>query len=193
MRRWFEGRLTGSEAGLTLVEMLIAAAVGVIVLGAASTMLISVVRTQPKISHRAEDASTARWVLERMTREIRNGVAVQPGSSVSNLIFTAHVRSSACGGGTSLPASSAAIECKVTYSCNATRCTRSETTPAATGSGTPVTIFTGIDSEKVFSYSPGIEGASFVGVTLRFPNPDGGGDFTISDGATLRGADPFGE
>jgi Tfp pilus assembly protein PilW len=193
MKRWIEDRLGGSEAGLTLVEMLVAAAIGVVVLGATSTMLIDAVRTQPKISDRAEDASTARWVLERMTREIRNGVAVQPGSSVSTLVFTAHVRSSACGGSTALPASSSAIECKVTYSCNTTRCTRSETSPATAGSGTPVTIFTGIDSEKVFSYSPGIEGASFVGVTLRFPNPDGGGDFTISDGATLRGADPFGE
>ncbi len=193
MRRWLKDRLGGSEVGLTLVEMLVAAAVGVLVLGAASMMLISVVRTQPKISDRAEDASTARWVMERMTREIRNGIAVQPGSSVSTLVFTALVRSGSCGGSTALAASSSAIECKVTYSCNTTQCSRSETTPAATGSGTPVTIFTGTSSDKVFSYSPGIEGASFVGVTLRFPNPDGGGNFTISDGATLRGADPFGE
>jgi Tfp pilus assembly protein PilW len=193
MRRWLENRLGGSEVGLTLVEMLVAAAVGVLVLGAASMMLISVVRTQPKISDRAEDASTARWVMERMTREIRNGIAVQPGSSVSTLVFTALVRSGSCGGSTALAASSSAIECKVTYSCNTTQCSRSETTPASTGGGTPVTIFTGISSDKVFSYSPGIEGASFVGVTLRFPNPDGGGNFTISDGATLRGADPFGE
>jgi prepilin-type N-terminal cleavage/methylation domain-containing protein len=193
MRRWIEDRLGGSDAGLTLIEMLVAAAIGVVVLGATSTMLISAVRSQPKISDRAEDASTARWVLERMTREIRNGIAVQPGSSVSTLVFTAHVRSSVCGSGAVLPAGSAAIECKVTYSCSTTGCTRSETTPAASGSGTPVTIFTGVNSNKVFSYSPGIEGASFVGVTLRFPNPDGGGNFTISDGATLRGADPFGE
>ena len=192
MIRWAKDRLGCSEAGLTLVEMLIAAAIGIVVLGATSMMLVSVVRTQPKISNRAENASTSRWVLERMTREIRNGIAVKPGSSVSTLVFTAHVRSSACGAGTAPPATSSSIECKVTYSCNTTRCTRSETTPAATGSGTPVTMFTGIDSEKVFSYTPSIEQASFVGVTLRFPNPDGGGDFTISDGATLRGADPFG-
>jgi hypothetical protein len=55
-----------------------------------------------------------------------------------------------------------------------------------------VTMFTGISSEKVFSYSPEVKNAEFVGVTLRFPNPDGGGNFTISDGATLRGGDPFG-
>jgi Tfp pilus assembly protein PilW len=193
LKRWAKDRLGGSEVGLTLIEMLVAAAIGVVVLGATSTMLISAVRSQPKISERAEAASTARWVLERMTREIRNGIAVQSGSSVSTLIFTAHVRSTACGSSTTLPATSSAIECKVTYSCNTTQCTRSETTPAGAGSGTPVTIFTGINSDKVFSYSPGIERASFVGVTLRFPNPDGGGNFTISDGATLRGADPFGE
>jgi prepilin-type N-terminal cleavage/methylation domain-containing protein len=190
---WVRQRLGETEKGLTLIEMLIAAAVGVVVLGATSTMLVSTVRTQPKISERAEDASTSRWVLERMTREIRNGITVQSGSSASTLSFTAHVRHAVCGSSTNLPASTAAIECKVTYSCDSTKCTRAETTPAAVGSGTPVTVFTGINNEKIFSYSPQIEGASFVGVTLRFPNPDGGGNFTISDGATLRGADPFGE
>lgn len=192
MRRLRE-RLGASEAGLTLVEMLIAAMVGIVVLGATSSMLISTVRTQPKISDRAQDASTARWVLERMTREIRNGVAVQEGSSVSTLIFTAHVRSTSCGSSAILPASSPSIECKVTYACDSTKCTRAEAAPAAAGSGTPVTIFEGINSEKVFSYTPEIKGASFVGVTLRFPDPDGGSNFTISDGATLRGSDPFGE
>ena len=191
MRRLWR-RLSEGEAGLTLIEMLVAASIGIVVLGATSTMLVSVVRTQPKISDRAEDASTGRWVLERMTREIRNGVTVQPGSSVSTLVFTAQVRHPSCGSSATLPASSASIECKVTYSCSSSACSRSETTSGAAGTGTPVTVFTGINSEKVFSYSPQVTDAEFVGVTLRFPNPDGGGNFTISDGATLRGGDPFG-
>lgn len=192
MSRRIRARLGAGEAGLTLVEMLVAAMVGIVVLGATSSMLISTVRTQPKVSDRAQDASTARWVLERMTREIRNGVAVQEGSTVSTLVFTAQVRHASCGSSAALPASSSSIECKVTYSCSSTQCTRSETTPTAVGNGTPTPIFTGIDSEKVFSYSPDVESATFVGVTLRFPDPDDGGKFTISDGATLRGADPFG-
>jgi Tfp pilus assembly protein PilW len=177
---------------MTLIELLIAASIGVVILGATSSMLISAVRTQPKISERAEDASTGRWILERMTREIRNGISVQAGSSASTVIFTARVRHASCGSATGLSANSTSIECKVTYSCSATACTRSETTPASAGTGTPVTMFTGINSEKVFSYSPEVKDAEFVGVTLRFPNPDGGGNFTISDGATLRGGDPFG-
>ncbi|HET8956511.1 MAG TPA: hypothetical protein VFN18_12710 [Solirubrobacterales bacterium] len=185
-------RLRREETGLTLIELLVAASIGIVVLGATSTMLISVVRTQPKISDRAQVASTGRWVLERMTREIRNGVNVRSGSSVSKLIFTAQVRHSSCGSSTELPPANPSLECKVTYSCSSTACTRSETTPGAVGSGTPVTVFTGINSEKVFSYSPEVSDAEFVGVTLRFPNPDGGGNFTISDGATLRGGDPFG-
>lgn len=190
--RWLWRRLTEEEAGLTLIELLVAASIGVVVLGATSSMLVSVVRTQPKISDRAQDASTGRWVLERMTREIRNGVTVQSGSSASTLIFTAQVRHTTCGSSSSLPASSSSIECKVTYSCSGSACTRGETTPAAVGTGTPVTMFTGINNEKVFNYSPEVKDAGFVGVTLRFPNPDGGGNFTISDGATLRGGDPFG-
>ena len=191
MRRLWR-RLRGEQTGLTLIELLVAASIGIVVLGATSTMLVSVVRTQPKISDRAEDASTGRWVLERMTREIRNGVTVQPGSSVSTLIFTAQVRHSSCGSSAVLPATSPSIECKVTYSCTSSACSRSETTSGAAGTGTPVTIFTGINNEKVFNYSPQVSDAEFVGVTLRFPNPDGGGNFTISDGATLRGGDPFG-
>jgi Tfp pilus assembly protein PilW len=189
MRRLRE-RLGHGEAGLTLIEMLVAAGIGIIVLGATSSMLISSVRTQPKISERAEDVSTARWVMERMTREIRNGIAVK-AAAPSTVSFTARVRHASCGSNAPLPASSSAIECKVTYSCGGGACTRSEAAPSSPGTGTPVRIFTGINNEKAFNYTPD-ENPTFIGITLRFPNPDGGGNFTVSDGATLRGTQPFG-
>jgi len=185
-------RRSDSESGLTLIELLVAATMSVIVVGGATSMLISAVRQQPEISQSSQDISTARYVLERMTREIRNGVAVvAKESSASTLAFTAYTRHATCGSTGSLAAGESARVCKITYSCSATACTRAETDSAATGPGTPVPLIDGIDSSKVFSYSPDLEEATFVGVTLRIPEHDGDEHLTISDGATLRGGNPF--
>ncbi len=190
MRRRLRRRLGGHpERGLTLVELLVAAAISVIIVGAATTMLISAVKTQPKISQRAQDVSKARYVLERMTREIRNGLAVDQASS-SAVSFRTRVRRTSCGGGVP-PASSSAIVCQVTYTCDVDSCARIEAAPGVF-TGTATTIFTGTNSDNVFNFSPGTEAPSFVGVTLRFPNPDGGGSLTISDGANLRNTSVFG-
>jgi hypothetical protein len=41
----------------------------------------------------------------------------------------------------------------------------------------------------VFSYKPNAESATYIGITLRLPNPNGEGeDLTVSDGASLRNA-----
>jgi type II secretory pathway pseudopilin PulG len=178
-------RLRGDgQAGLTLIEMLVAAAMSVVIVGAAMTMLISAVKTQPELSQRSQDISTARFVLERMTREIRNGIAVDSASG-SSVSFRTYVRHTACGASSTLSAGSSAILCQVTYTCTATSCSRVEANPGIyTGTAKP--IFSGIDSDKVFNFSPDVEEPSFVGVTLRFPNPEGNGHLTVSDGANLR-------
>ena len=65
-----------SEAGLTLVELLVASAMGV-VLRRGDRLDGGQRDAQPaELSKRAQNVSSARWVLERMTREIRNGIAV---------------------------------------------------------------------------------------------------------------------
>lgn len=180
------------EAGFTLVELLVAAAMSVVLVGAASSMMISALRTQPEVSQRAQDVSTARWILERMTREIRNGIAVSPSSNGATVSFRGYVRHGVCGGTTSLAAGESARECQITYNCSSgTSCTRTETEPGVFTGGAPKTIFEGIESSSVFNYSPNPSEATFVGVTLRFPNPDGNGVLTVSDGAALRTAEPF--
>ncbi len=184
------GRAPGEEAGFTLIELLVAAAMSVVIVGAAGSMLISAVQTQPELSKRSQDVSSARWILERMTREIRNGIAVEPGATGSVVSFQAYVRRASCGSSTPLPPASSAIVCTVTYDCSAgTSCTRRESDPKFPTSGTAKTIFTGIASDKVFNFSPSSSEATFIGVTLRFPNPDGDGFLTVSDGASLRTAD----
>jgi type II secretory pathway pseudopilin PulG len=200
LRSRFRGR--DGEAGLTLIELLVAAAMSVIVVGAAGSMLISAVRDQPDLSKRAQNISSARWVLERITRELRNGIEVNPATATkSSVSLRTYVRREIgqCGGAVSSNPQAPAIPCQVTYSCTATACSRSEAGPGIE-SGTATTIFQGIDSSDVFCYVPSanadpatcgpVGGAAptYVGVTLRIPNPDGSGDLTVSDGASLRNA-----
>ena len=179
------------EAGLTLIELLVAAAMSVILVGAACAMLISAVRSQPKLSKKSQNVSTARYVLERMTREIREGIVVYSATG-SKVEFKTRVRRSACGGGVEEDPASPAIECRVTYECTTTTCSRRETEPEALGgTGAPTTVVTGLASDKVFNYEYGSgaeEGAgpSYIGITLHIANPEGNGDLTITDGAGLR-------
>ncbi len=178
-------RLKG-ESGMTLVELLVAAAMSVILVSAACSMLISAVREQPKLSKKAQEISTARYVLEGMTREIRNGIAVYPGATGSKVEFKTRVRRTACGGQVQESPSLPSIECRVTYSCTTTACTRTETLPTVPGaSGTPVPLVGNLDSNKVFNYEPS-EDPSYVGITLHIENPEGQGELTVTDGAGLR-------
>lgn len=181
-------RLARSEDGFTLVELLVASTMGAVVMGAVAMLMISALKDQPKISGEAQNVTTARWVLERLTHEIRNGVSVNnENSSASQLSFQTYVRHSTCGGTGTLSSSSAAIKCQVTYTCTATACTRKESAPN-TFSGTAQPVFSGIDSSQVFTYVPSKSEATYVKVTLTLPNPAGTGSLTISDGASLRNA-----
>jgi Tfp pilus assembly protein PilW len=183
-------RLPGGdrEAGMTLVELLVAASMGVILLGAVGSMLISAVRDQPKLSKRSQNIATARTVLGLMTRELRNGVTVYEGTS-SRVSFLTSVRRTSCGGSVQTVATVSSIRCRVTYACSGSSCTRTETAPEATSGGTAVTLVSGLASSSVFNYSPTVEEPTYVGVTLRIPNPEGSGNLTISDGASLRTLD----
>jgi Tfp pilus assembly protein PilW len=189
----------GDEAGLTLVELLVASAMSVVLLGAIGSMVISTMRVQPKISKSAQNVSSGRWVLDRMTRELRNGIRVDQATA-SKLSFLTYVRHATCGGTTTLSSTVPSIKCEVTYQCTATACTRTE---AADGvyTGTARTMFTGISSSSIFCYVPSAEtdpltcGAAkapaevtYVSVRLNLPDPSGAGSLTVSDGASLRNA-----
>lgn len=180
-------RLRG-EAGFTLIELLVSMTMGVVVLGAVGSLVVSAMKDQPRISERAQDITTARWVLERLTREIRNGIKVE-NATPSTMSFKTYVRHTTCGGSALLPATSASIICEVTYTCTTTKCSRIEAAPEVE-TGTATTIFEGIDSSSVFSYLPEGEGEpkTFVKITLHMPNPAGDVPLTVSDGASLRNA-----
>ena len=202
MRRRLRQRLAGAdrEAGMTLIELLVAMIMGIIVVGGATAMLISAVRAQPKQQQQAQSINTARYELERMTREIRNGVSVTASSS-SGVSFVARVRRKECGGEVSTSAATPAIQCQIVYACSTSSCTRTERKVGETTGGTAATIVTGIDSPEVFCFVPSAStdptecaaakagtSPTYIGVTLHVPNPSGPGSLTITDGASLRSA-----
>jgi type II secretory pathway pseudopilin PulG len=202
MRRWLRNRLAirDGEAGMTLIELLVAMIMGIIVVGGATAMLISAVRAQPKQQQQAENVDTARFELERMTRELRNGVSVT-STSPSSVSFVARVRRTACGGTVPTNTATPAIQCQIVYTCTTTSCSRVEREVGKTTGGTPTTIVTGIDTPEVFCFVPSANtdptecgpaklgtAPTYVGVTLNVPNPSGSGSLTVSDGASLRGA-----
>ncbi|HET7455131.1 MAG TPA: type II secretion system protein [Solirubrobacterales bacterium] len=183
-------RRRSDEGGFTLIEVLVAATMGVVLMGAVASLVIGALRFQPRITKKAENVSTARYVLERMTRELRSGEKIEAGSA-SEVVFVAYERHSPCGGTTLLPAGQASVPCKITYSCTTTSCSRTEAAPGSVaGSGTTRLLFSGINSNQVFSFQPvgPVTEATYVKVTFRMPDPQGSGSLKVSDGASLRNA-----
>jgi type II secretory pathway pseudopilin PulG len=193
-------RVHDSEAGMTLIEILVALIMGLVVVGGATAMLISAVRAQPKQQKQAENVDTARFELERMTREIRNGISVT-SSAPNSVSFVARVRRTSCGGPVPTNPSTPAIQCQIVYSCTTTSCSRTERAVGATSGGVVATIVTGINSSEVFCFVPSSKpdptecgpaqtskSPTYIGVTLRVPNPSGPGLLTVSDGASMRSA-----
>jgi type II secretory pathway pseudopilin PulG len=178
------------EGGFTLTELLVGAGMGIVLMGAVATLVVSALKYQPNISKKAENVTTARVVLDRMTHELRSGERVEVAEP-SRVVFIGYSRRSPCGGSTNLAAGQPSIPCRITYSCTSTSCSRTEVSPSsAANSGTPQTIFNGINSNQVFTYQPSLTPAeiTYVKATLRMPDPRGAGSLTVSDGASLRNA-----
>jgi type II secretory pathway pseudopilin PulG len=172
------------EHGFTLTELLIAmtALIGLLAVMGAGISLVA--RNQVRIADRSAQIQQGRAMIERFTRELREGSDVEDATG-SGLNFLTFVRTPACGTPAPVAPTDTAIQCRVSYLCTAGRCTRSEGTPEGPG-GTPVTVADGLrDTSAVFSYSPPTD-PGHVGVRLEYPAQDGGESITLSDGAALR-------
>ena len=174
-------RRVADERGVTLIELLVGSAISLIVAGVAMTMLNASVSRQPEISERAAQIQQGRVLIERITRELRQGETVSSATS-SGLEIVTYVDSATCGGGSS----PTAIVCEVLYSCGSTSCTRTEREPNATSGGSTETVVSGILGPNVFSYQPSGSDPTYVGVELRYPDDDGEEAVILSDGVALR-------
>ena len=191
----------GDESGLTLIEMLVAATMSVIIVAASCAMLISAVRDQPGLSHKAQNVTTARYQLERVVRDFRDAVKVEKATPTEVVLLT-RTQHVSCGSTTKASPEVQRPQCRVTYRCSGTSCTRAEATEGGTPVGTATVALTGLAATNVFCFVPSTEKdpsqcgsprteqgpPTYVGVNLQVPNPEGPGKLTISDGATLRTA-----
>jgi type II secretory pathway pseudopilin PulG len=185
------------EAGFTLVELLIAAAMSVIVVGAATTMLISVMHREPAVSGRADQVGNARNAIETMNSDFREGVKVAYASPSQ---ITVDTTGCVQGGG----------ECSVSYSCAAEpevttfECVREQ-------EGQATTVVTGLASPDLFCYYPNaepesaspeakecaqvanpsdpVEEPTYVGIKIQYPQENNGTEnSTIEGGVALHNA-----
>ena len=65
--------------------------------GRDGSLLVGALRAQPGVSQKAADVRTARWVMERLTRELRGGIVINKATA-SSVSFQTYVRRTACGG-----------------------------------------------------------------------------------------------
>ncbi|HKG35436.1 MAG TPA: hypothetical protein VKA89_03245 [Solirubrobacterales bacterium] len=166
--------------------MLVAAGISLAVLGMTVPFLTSTMNDEPDVSGAALNIGTARTALERMIRDVRQGIEITT-STPTQLSLKTYTRHSTCGGTGILASTAQPITCQVTYTCSGSRCTRTEANVGVT-SGTAVEIARGLGSSNVFTYTPSTGVKTHVGITLVVPDPDGNGNLTLTDGVSLRNA-----
>lgn len=172
----------GDERGFTLPELLIATVIGLAIVGAGAMFFTVGVRDEPRAAARADRIQQARFTMERIVRELRQGSAVS-SATAGQLTFVTYVDRTTCGG----VLANTARACRVTYNCSSGTCTRTEAQPDGSSPGTAVTVATGLSSSNVFTYTPAtLTTPASVGVSLAFPAQNGDDAITLTDGATLR-------
>jgi prepilin-type N-terminal cleavage/methylation domain-containing protein len=172
--------LRHEERGFTLIELLVATSLGLVVIGAALTMFVGAIHSQPRDTSKIAAMQQARTTADRITRELRQGLEVVPTPSASQLAVVTYVKQATCGGA----AASTSIPCRVTYTCSGTTCTRVVAQPNGSAPGPAVTVASGLTGPSVFTYSPSTTDPSYVGVS--FAVAGSGQPFTLRDGVTLR-------
>ena len=70
------GRGIRSEAGFSFPELLVGMMIMLLVAAGAMSLVTTLVRSQPKVSERTGQIQQGRTMLERLTRELRQGNAV---------------------------------------------------------------------------------------------------------------------
>jgi Tfp pilus assembly protein PilW len=177
------------ERGVSMAELLVFMLMLLIVLAAGMALLIVAVKSQPRISDRTFAIQQGRVLQERFARELRQSSLVEqtPAPTSSSITFDTYVRHTQCGGVVETDPAKPAIACKVTYSCTAGACDRTEA-PLAGQPGTTTTqqLVSGLSSSAVFGYSPDSTNPDYVTMRLVFPAAGGDDAVTLEDGVDLR-------
>jgi type II secretory pathway pseudopilin PulG len=182
-----------SEDGFTLVELVVTMALGIVVLTTAVFVFTAGIRVQPRIEKRSVEIQQARYMSERITRELRQGSNASASADGSQLMILTYVpRDGVCN--TAASTGSTLARCRLFYRCaaagSASSCTRTECPPGmlapGPGCGSAAPSVSGLASSQVFSFSPQTPGQAYVGIHLVFPAENGDDAITIQDGVALR-------
>jgi Tfp pilus assembly protein PilW len=177
------------ERGVTMAELLVFTMMLLLVLAAGMTLLIVAVTSQPRISDRNFAIQQGRVLQERLARELRQSSFVErtPAPTSSSITFDTYVRRTQCGGALETDPTKPAIACKVTYTCTAGACDRTEAPlPGQPGTTTTQQLVSGLSSSAVFGYSPNSTNPDYVTMQLVFPAAGGDDAVTLEDGVDLR-------
>ena len=169
-------RCVRSEAGFTMPELLVAMTTALIVAVAAFGLLAAVGRMQPEVSDRAAEISEARMMVERISRELRQGYGVESATPSRLVLLT-------WSGSCRTAAGQGAAECRVTYTCASGVCTRQAADPSGTYTGQVTELVSGLASDEVFESQPG-----YLGIEVTYPAARGDDAVTLTDGVALRNA-----
>ena len=172
-----------------MVELLVFTMMLLVVLGAGMALLIVAVKSQPRISDRNFAIQQGRVLQERFARELRQSSLVEqtPAPTSSSITFDTYVRRTQCGGAAETDPTKPAIACKVTYTCTAGACDRTEAPlPGQPGTTTTDQLVSGLSSSAVFGYSPDSANPDYVTMRLVFPAEGGDDAVTLEDGVDLR-------
>lgn len=186
-------RRARDERGMTITELLIAASLLLVVVSAALTLIPMTLQNEERVRDKAGAVQEGRTLVERLTRELRQGSAVVGTPTASTLSFSTYVHRASCGGAYS---SAAAIQCRITYSCGtAGTCTRTERNLDGSGTAPAQTLVTGLanvgqNGGTGFSYQPDASAPGHVTVRLVFPGETADDAITLEDGASLRNLPP---
>jgi Tfp pilus assembly protein PilW len=177
------------ERGVSMAELLVFMMMLLFVLAAGMTLLIVAVKSQPAISDRNFAIQDGRALQERFARELRQSSLVEqtPAPTSSSITFDTYMRRTQCGGAVETDPTKPAIACKVTYTCTAGACHRTEAPlPGKPGTTTTQQLVSGLSSSAVFAYSPDSTSPAYVTMRLVFPAEGGDDAVTLEDGVDLR-------
>jgi type IV pilus assembly protein PilW len=159
------------QDGFTLVEVLVATVLGLIVMGAGITIFTASIQSQPRVATRSTQIQQARTAMENLTRELRQASSVSSPTS-QGLSMVTWVNSVSCGGAHSANS----IQCRVTYTCTAGICTRTEASTSGTGGSSSRQVVDGLASSNVFAYSS----------ACTTPTAAGEDSISLTDAVSLR-------
>lgn len=169
---------------MTLIELLVVLMVALIVFAAGLGLLQITMGQEPERREQAGAIQQARVMVDRLSRELRQGFGVQ-AAEPDRLVLLSYVKRQSCGGADG----DSSIDCQITYQCGGGACTRTERNTDGSGAGGPVEVVSGTDGQPVFSYSPSAADPDYVGIRLSLPAETAGEDaITLVGGVALRNA-----